>query len=106
MPQLSAQLSREIPESLDDIYMEIAGVLETTLLPKRSALADAVSSTMDGIGAALLIYLKNRGERGGEQKLRLTPAVYATAFWLEVEERVQKLIGELADYASTLRGFL
>ncbi|KAF0221444.1 MAG: ATP-dependent DNA helicase [Geobacteraceae bacterium] len=106
LPQLSAQLSREIPETHDDLYMEIAGILETTLIPKRSALADAVSRTMDAIGVALLSYLKNNGERGGEQKLRLTPAVYATSFWSEVEKKVRELNGELIDYASGLRGFL
>lgn len=106
LPQLSSLLSREVPESLDDLYMEAAGVLEAKLIPRRTALADAVTRTMDAIGTALLIHLKRGKEPQGEQKLRLTPNLYATPFWEEVEERVRILTTELADYAGALAAFL
>ena len=106
LPVLSAQLSREVPETLDDLYMEIAALLENRLIPKRSALSDSVSRTLDAIGLSLLHYLKQGGQPQGEQKLRLTPAVYATPFWQEVEERVRELAAELADYAGALLAFL
>ena len=104
LPQLSAQLSKEVPEAMDDLYMEIAGILETSLLPKRSALAAAVDRTMDAIGIALLAYLK--GKDGSEQKLRLIPALYATPFWLEAEQQVRTLADVLIDYTAALNSFL
>ena len=106
LPQLSSQLSREVPEDLDDIYMEAAGILEGKLIPRRTALAETISRTMDAIGLALITHLKRGREPHGEQKLRLTPATYATPFWLEVDERVRLLTRELADYAGALTAFL
>jgi ATP-dependent DNA helicase DinG len=106
LPQLSAQLSREVPEALDDLYMEAAGVLEGKLIPRRGVLADTIGRTMDAIGVAFLAHLKKGREPNGEQKLRLTPALYATPFWLEVEERVRLLTQELADYTGALGAFL
>jgi len=106
LPVLSAQLSREVPEALDNLYMEIAALLESRLIPKRGALTDSVSRTMDAIGLSLVHHLHQGGQKQGEQKLRLTPAVYANTFWQEVEERVRELAAELADYAGTLHAFL
>jgi ATP-dependent DNA helicase DinG len=105
LPLLSGQLSREVPEALDDLYMEIAAILESRLIPQRSTLADRVSATMDAIGMALMHYLKQDAGKPGEQKLRLTPAVYATSFWREAEERVRELAAVLADYVATLTSF-
>jgi ATP-dependent DNA helicase DinG len=105
LPQLSAQLSRTIPEALDDIYMEVAGVLEGRLIPRRTALADSVTRAMDAIGMALLAHLGKGKDLPGEQKLRLTPPLYATPFWQEVEERVRQLSEELDDYGGGLRAF-
>jgi len=106
LPRLSAQLSRETPESLDDLYMEIAGILETRLIPRRNALTDAVSRAMDFIGLALHSYLKGGGGRDTEQKVRLTAVVYASQFWQEVEERVRELSRELLEYVAALHAFL
>jgi ATP-dependent DNA helicase DinG len=105
LPLLSSQLSREVPETLDDIYMEIAAILESRLIPHRGTLADHVSASMDAIGMALMRYLKQDTGKQGEQKLRLTPAVYATSFWQEAEERVRRLTATLADYVATLQSF-
>jgi ATP-dependent DNA helicase DinG len=105
-PLLSAQLSREVPEALDDIYMEVAGILEGRLIPRRAAISDSVNRSMDTIGTALLTHLKRDREKKEELKLRLTPRLYTSAFWLEVEEMVEELCAELADYAAALRSFL
>jgi ATP-dependent DNA helicase DinG len=106
LPQLSSQLSRLIPESLDDIYMESAGILESRLIPRRGELVDAVSRIMDAIGMSVINHLQPAGKRNREWKLRLVPAVYATQFWHEVEGSVRELATELADYASTLHALL
>ncbi|HEY6873399.1 MAG TPA: helicase C-terminal domain-containing protein [Geobacteraceae bacterium] len=106
LPQLSGQLSREVPETLDDLYMEAAGILEGKLIPRRTVLNDAISRTMDAVGMALLAHLNKGRESQGERKLRLTPPLYATPFWQEVEERVRVLSRELVDYAGALGAFL
>ncbi|MBT0651604.1 helicase C-terminal domain-containing protein [Geomobilimonas luticola] len=106
LPQLSLQLSREIPEALDDLYMEIAAILESRLIPRRTTLVERASGTLDAIGLALLTHLKRTGDKVGEQKLRITPSLYATPFWQETEDRVRELARELADYTAVLRGFL
>ena len=106
LPQLSLQLSREVPEALDDLYMEAAGVLEAKLIPRRTVLADTVTRAMDAIGVALLNHLKKGKEPQGEQKLRLTSALYGTPLWLEVEERVRLLTTELREYSGALTMFL
>lgn len=105
LPALSALLSREVPETLDDLYMEIAAILESRLVPKRSALAGSVTQTMDAIATALSLYLKNGGKKQGEQKLRLTPAIYITPFWQEVEERIRALTGVMTEYVGALQAF-
>lgn len=105
LPQLSTQLSREVPEALDDLYLEIAALLEGSLIPRRSALSDTSTRVMDAIGIALLSHLKS-GSSKEDKKLRLTSSLYSTDFWLSIEGFVQELTRELTDYVATLGGFL
>lgn len=102
LPQLSSQLSREIPETLDDMYTEAAAILEGNLITRRAALVDAVTRTMDSVGMALFTYLKKGKETAGERKLRLTDVVYPTPFWVEAEDRIRLLCGELEGYAEAI----
>jgi ATP-dependent DNA helicase DinG len=106
LPALSAQLSREVPEALDNLYMEIAAILESSLIPKRGDLAGIVTRTMDVIATALSQYLKDNGKRQGEQKLRLIQAIYETSFWREVGERLGELTTGMTDYIGALHSFL
>jgi ATP-dependent DNA helicase DinG len=105
LPQLSSQLSREIPDELDALYMEVSGILETVLMPKRTVLNDAVARAMDRVGAALIAYLKKDTGKREELKLRLTATVSST-FWGEVSGHLELLARELADYAAALKVFL
>ena len=103
LPQLSTQLSAAVPEAQDDLYLEIAEVLEGRLIPKRVAVLDAVTRGMDAIGDALFQKLHKAGP---EQKLRVTPAVYASPLWPEVLLQVERMCKELADYVVTIQAFL
>jgi ATP-dependent DNA helicase DinG len=105
LPALSAQLSRDVPEALDNLYMEIAAILESSLIPKRVDLAGIVTRTMDIIATTLTQYLKDNGKRQGEQKLRLKPVVYETPFWREVGERLSELTSWMTDYIGALHSF-
>ena len=103
LPQLSTQLSAAVPEAQDDLYLEIAAILEGRLIPKRVAVADAVARGMDAIGDALFAKLKKDGV---EQKLRVTPSIYATPLWPLVSEQVELMCKELFDYAVAMQAFL
>jgi ATP-dependent DNA helicase DinG len=103
LPALSARLSSDIPESLDDLYMEIAAVLESKLIPGRSVLNGEITQTMDYIATSLSQHLQTEARRDGEKKLRLTEQLYATPLWSEVEERVRKLAVDLTGYAGAMQ---
>ena len=102
LPQLAGLLAREIPEELEELYLAAAAILEERLIPERGKLADSVTRTMDAIATSLLAYL-GRSARNGEQHLRLTAPVYATPFWHDIDERVRKLAGILAAYATAIK---
>ncbi len=106
LPQLSTLLSREVPESLDALYMEAAAILEERLIPRRTAMVDTVSRSMDAIGFDLIDYLQQGTKRQGELKLRVTPAVTSAPFWREVEGRIDELAVALTDYAIAIKDFL
>jgi ATP-dependent DNA helicase DinG len=103
LPQLSTQLSAAVPEAQDDLYLEIAAILEGRLIPKRAALVDVVGRSMDAIGDLLFAKLK---KDGAEQKLRVTPSVYASPLWPQVSEQVELMAKELSDYAGAMQAFL
>jgi ATP-dependent DNA helicase DinG len=103
LPQLSTQLSAAVPEAQDDLYLEIAEVLEGRLIPKRVAVLDAVTRGMDAIADALLKRLKKEGI---EQKLRVTPAIYSSQLWPEVSVHVEEMCKVLGDYVVSLQAFL
>lgn len=103
LPQLSTQLSALVPEDQDDLYLEIAEVLEGRLIPKRVALTDAVTKGMDAIGEALL---KHLNKVGADQKLRLTPALYSSALWPKVGAEIAEMTKTLSDYVAGMQAFL
>ena len=105
LPLLSSRLSRELPEEFDALYMEIAGILETRLIPGRNELAASVTQVLDSLGIALLDYLNITGMKREEQKLRLLPEVYASPFWQKAEDKVHGLVKGIAGYVVALQEF-
>ncbi|UFS72394.1 DEAD/DEAH box helicase family protein [Geomonas sp. RF6] len=103
LPQLSTQLSAAVPEEMDDLYQEIAMILEGRLIPKRAAVSDAAAKGMDGIAEALIKKLQKENQ---EQKLRVTPSVYQSPLWVVVVEKVHAMCEELSDYTATMQSFL
>jgi len=107
LPQLSSLLSRTVPEALDDIYMEAAGVLEGRLIPRRTAPCrhDHPFHGCHRHGAP--DHLGKGKELPGEAEAPVSlPGSVPHPFWQEVEERVRQLTEELEDdYAGGLRAF-
>lgn len=106
LPQLSSQLARELPESCDDLYRELADILEGALVPGRLALSEGAGRALDAIGLALIAYLDGTKDIAGERKLRVTPALYGGNFWREVDDEARELAADLNAYTSRLKAFL
>lgn len=105
LPLLAARLSREIPDELDGLYIELSSLLEGKLLPQVALLADEINRTMDGVGLSLLTHLKKANSRS-EQKLRVTADLYHGAFWEGTEEKLRGLSREASICLSALKEFL
>ncbi|MDO9067461.1 MAG: helicase C-terminal domain-containing protein [Deltaproteobacteria bacterium] len=96
-----SRITRDLPESLEGLYAELSGLLESHLLPKAHDLAGLTERTMDWL--ALSMEHDSSGLSGQEQKLRITPEVERTSFWQEIRLRLQALADVLNDYTSALR---
>jgi len=103
LPQLSNMLAREIPEELDELYLAIASILEDRLIPECGKLSDSLTRTMDAVGMALLALLKRSGATQGEHTLRLTPSVYSTAAWQEIEGNSTNLAKQISTYTVAIK---
>lgn len=106
LPMLSAQLSREVPEGLDSLYMEIASILESRLIPGKTALTDSIATLLDSLAMSLLRHLKVGAGKNEERKLRMTSEVYASPFWRDAEQTIQRLAGEIAEYTLAMKEFM
>lgn len=102
LPRLSAALLREVPEVLDDLCIAVSKLLDEELILPLPKLLEQAGKEMDGIAFALNGHLKPVDGGKGEQKLRLTPPVYASEFWEESLERISCLAKELSAYAGSL----
>jgi len=102
LPLLSAAVTREVPPGFDELYLDISRILEEELLQPLPQLLERVGKEMDGIGYALTGHLRPADGGKGEQKLRLTPAVYASDFWEEALERIKSLAAALTVFAASL----
>jgi ATP-dependent DNA helicase DinG len=102
LPKLSGTLLRENPAIPGDLCAALTKLLEEELMLALPKLAEQAGKEMDGIAFALNGHLKPVDGGKGEQKLRLTPSVYATEFWEESLERISSLASRLSTYAASL----
>jgi len=106
LPQLSAQLSREVPVELDDLYRELAERLEEKLITRSQELVSGAVRAMDAIGLALLAHLKGKGPESGEKKLRVTPSLFNAKLWQETDDEARELAADLNGFVRELKEFL
>jgi ATP-dependent DNA helicase DinG len=105
LPTLSAQLSREIPESLDELYISLSAILETKLIPERATISETVNAAMDGLALALFSK-QNISGASREVKLRLTKDLRSSNFWGNTKENLSRLARELFEYSTSIGNFL
>ena len=84
---ISTRITRDLPESQEGLYAELSGLLESHLLPKAHDLAGMTEQTMDWLAYSVEHEGGGGTAAGREQKLRVTPEVERTPFWLECLER-------------------
>ena len=101
---ISTRITRDLPESLEGLYTELSGLLESHLLPKAHDLSGMTEQTMDWL--AVRVEQEGRGDAGREQKLRIIPEVERTPFWQECRQRLHALADAVNDYTSSLRTLL
>jgi ATP-dependent DNA helicase DinG len=101
LPTLAMQLSRELPDSMDRLYLALSALLETRLMPERISLADQVNAVMDGIALSLL-ETADKGATPREAKLRITAELRAAPFWRELEPKLAELSRSIFSYAELM----
>ena len=102
LPRLSAGLLGETVAIPDSLCGALTRLLEEGLILPLPQLIERTGKEMDGIAFALSGHLQPADGGRGEQKLRLTPAVYASDFWEESLERISALAIVLSAYSGCL----
>jgi len=102
LPRLSAGLLGESAVIPDTLCGALTSLLEEGLMLPLPQLIEQTGKEMDGIAFALSGHLKPADGGSGEQKLRLTPSVYASDFWEESLERISALATGLSAYSGCL----
>ena len=100
---ISARITRDLPESQEGLYAELSGLLESHLLPKAHDLTGITEQTMDWLAISVEREWGGGTVAGREQKVRITPEVERTPFWLECRQRLHTLADTVNDYTSSLR---
>jgi ATP-dependent DNA helicase DinG len=98
---ISSRITRDLPESEEGLYAELSGLLESHLLPKAHDLAGMTEQAMDWL--AVSVEHDAGTATGREQKLRITPEVERTPFWLECCQRLHSLADAVNEYTAALR---
>jgi len=98
---LNARIGKELPEELDGLYQELSGLIEVALMPQTHELAASVDRELDWLVQALQQEPQaGDDQRGGELKRRITPEVRSTAFWLQLQARLQRLGEKLSELSA------
>jgi len=103
---ISARITRDLPESQEGLYAELSGLLESHLLPKAHDLSGMTEQTMDWLAISVEREWGGGTVAGREQKLRVTPEVERTPFWIECRQRLHALADAVNDYTSSLRALV
>ena len=101
---ISGRIARGLPDSMEALYIELSGLLESHLIPKTRDIAQLTEQTMDWL--ALTLDQGGGDGAGRERKLRITPEVERKPFWQECRQRLHTLADALTDYTSGLRSLV
>ncbi len=90
LPRLLDQLSQALPDTLDELYRDLHGEIET-LLVKRQQLFDRALDELQSIAEELPAALGQPVSEKSELKHRVLPDFMQTEIWQRLCERVERL---------------
>jgi ATP-dependent DNA helicase DinG len=90
LPRLLDQLSRELPDSQDELYRALHDQIET-LIGKRQHLYELALEELQAIGEELPLALGKKISANFELKHRILPDFLATPSWQQLYERIERL---------------
>ncbi len=104
LPRFMSQLSKELPDSEDELYRTLHEQVDA-LTVARQALLDQAVETLEETGEALIQSAAGKNE-GGELKLRLIPSFTGGGLWGQIQPRLRALASESALFGKQLRALL
>ncbi len=105
LPRFLDQLSRELPQTEDDLYRAIHGDVES-LLVKRQQLLETALDQLQLIAEELPAALGKRVSEKYELKHRILPGFLETPIWQQIYERVETLRKGCCELANGVSGIL
>ncbi len=105
LPRFLDQLSRELPQTEDDLYRSLHGGIES-LLVKRQQLLETALDQLQLIGEELPAALGKKVSERYELKHRILPDFLETPAWQQIHERVEILRTGCCELASGVSALL
>jgi ATP-dependent DNA helicase DinG len=105
LPRLLDQLSQQLPDSLDKLYRNLHGEIES-LLNKRQQLFDLALEELHSIAEELPEFLGKQVSAKFELKHRILPEFMQTPIWQKLCKRVERLRVGSSDLAQGISSLL
>ncbi len=105
LPRLLDQLSRELPDSQDELYRSLHERIEK-LIGKRQQLFDLALEELQSIGEELPVALGKKVSAKFDLKHRILPDFLATPVWQQLHQRVERLRLTSCELATALLSLL
>ncbi len=105
LPRFLDQLSRELPQTEDELYRAIHGDIES-LLVKRQQLLESALDQLQLIAEELPAALGKKVSEKYELKHRILPNFLETPLWRQIYERVETLRTGCCELANGVSGIL
>ncbi|WP_029913434.1 helicase C-terminal domain-containing protein [Pelobacter seleniigenes] len=105
LPRFLDQLSKELPQTMDELYRPLHAEIES-LLVKRQQLLEESLDELQGIGEWLPGALGKKVTDKFELKHRVLPEFRESHLWVELCERVERLRRGCQELADKLAGLL
>ncbi len=105
LPRFLDQLSRELPQTEDELYRAIHGDIES-LLVKRQQLLETALDQLQLIAEELPAALGKKVSEKYELKHRILPSFLETPIWQQIYERVETLRKGCCELANGVSGIL
>lgn len=99
LPRLLDQLSRELPDSLDELYRGLHGEVDS-LVSKRQQLFDRSLEELQAVGEEMSAFLGKQVSSKYEIKHRVLPEFIENPVWQSLCERIEGLRTQTLDLAS------